>query len=195
MNLRNILIALLLMLCALGLADNRDPRLKILVAPSYYFNIFGGQSLTILGSEDKRTAIGFGVGYGKPEPRFAMPRVGAQLVWEGYYDHSGSPGIRNDRPNQAESLGVLAYGRWRWPQKRGLGAYATLGWGIQYANQTSRDLDSKINSTPMIGFGVSWNTGQGEGSLGIRLLHISNAGLVGENQGQNQLFLVYGWRF
>ena len=56
-------------------------------------------------------------------------------------------------------------------------------------------MDSKINSTPMIGFGVSWNTSEGEASIGLRLLHISNAGLVGKNQGQNQLFLVYSWRF
>jgi len=57
------------------------------------------------------------------------------------------------------------------------------------------DLTSKINSTPMLGIGISWDTGQGEGSLGIRFLHISNAGTVQPNQGQNQLFLVYTWRF
>jgi hypothetical protein len=162
---------------------------------SYYFNIYGGQSMTILGSEDRRTGFGIGFGYGRREPRFAIKGVGSQLVYEVYYEHSSSRGASGQGPNQSESFGVLAYARHRWPQRRGMGLYATVGWGLQYTNRTSVDLDSNLNSTPMLGLGVSWENGFGEGSIGLRFVHISNAGLVGRNQGQNQLSLVYSLRF
>ena len=195
MNRRISWIAALIAFSSLALADEPDKFQSQLDVPSYYFNIFGGQSMTILGSEDRRTGFGVGFGYGRPEPRFHMRGVRSQLVYEAYYDHTSSRGASGMGPNQAESFGLLAYGMWRWPPRRGFGLYATAGWGLQYTNRTSVDLDSKINSTPMLGLGVSWDTGRGEGSIGIRFVHISNAGLVGNNQGQNQLYLVYGWRF
>lgn len=163
--------------------------------PSYYFNLFGGQSMTILGSEDRRTGFGLGFGYGRPEPRFHVRGMRTQLVYEAYYDHTSSRGASGHGPNQAETFGAMAYGRWRWPLKRGVGIYATAGWGLQYTNRTSVDLDSNINSTPMLGLGFSWDTGDGEASIGLRFLHISNAGTRGRNQGQNQLYLVYSWSF
>lgn len=162
---------------------------------SIYFNLTGGQSLLILGSEDRRAGIGFGFAYGRPEPRFTFHRTKAELVYEIYYDHTESRGASGHGPNQVESYGTLAYGRYHWSAGRKLGIYATAGIGLQYSNQTTVDLGSHINSTPMIGFGITWDAGEGEGSLGIRLLHISNAGLIPPNQGQNQLFLVYTWRF
>lgn len=164
-------------------------------SPSTYFSVFGGHSIAILGSEDPRIGFGFSVGYGRSEPRFAFRSIDAQLVFEGYYEHSSSNGASGHGPNHTEAIGALAYARYRWPMYKKAGAYFTVGWGLQYANQNTVDLDSKFNSTPMVGFGVTWDTGKGEGSIGLRLLHISNAGTVGDNQGQNQLFLVYSWRF
>jgi len=196
MNLRQALLAIgAATVATTAVADDGEPWQIPVDKPSYYLNVFGGQSMTILGSEDRRTGFGIGFGYGRPEPRFNVSGVRSQLVFEAYYDHTGSRGASGQGPNEAESFGILAYGHWRWPKKRGGGLYATLGWGLQYTNRTSVDLDSQINSTPMVGFGVAWDTGQGEASIGLRLLHISNAGLVGRNQGQNQLFLVYTLRF
>lgn len=196
MQRRLAIIGCVLALAGSASATDLDVKMRSLVAPSYYFNLFGGTSLIVLGSEDKRTGIGVGFGYGRPEPKFRWRDTPAQLVWEVYYDHSSAPAFRNDPPNQTESFGLLAYGKWRWPpNKKGVGYYMTAGWGLQYSNRTTRDLDSKINSTPMIGIGVAWDTGNGEASLGLRFLHISNAGLVGNNKGQNQLHVVYSWRF
>ncbi|HJP83652.1 MAG TPA: acyloxyacyl hydrolase [Fimbriimonadaceae bacterium] len=163
-----------------------------------YFQLFSGQSITILGSEDRRTAFGMGIASGKREPRFYFRNfkdANAELVYEAYYDRSSSRGASGEGPNKSDSYGLLAYGRYRWPARHGLGLYLTAGWGVQYTNRTSVDLDSHINSTPMLGFGVSWSTPKGEASIGLRLLHISNAGTVGNNQGQNQLFLVSSWKF
>jgi hypothetical protein len=197
MNFRSWMV--LAVLGGVGMAhaggDRWDIKTTKLVAPSYYINFFGGQSLLIIGSEDRRVGIGIGLGYGRPEPRFTFQKVPAQLVYEVYYDHTSSRGASGQGPNQVESVGALAYARYMWAKKRGMGFYATVGWGLQYSNQTTVDLGSKINSTPTVGFGVTWDTGEGEGSIGIRLLHISNGGLVPPNQGQNQLFLVYSWRF
>ena len=139
--------------------------------------------------------IGVGLAYGRNEPRFAIPGANSELVYEAYYDQTRSPGASGQGPNSSYSYGVLAYARYRWPKKRGWGLYATAGWGLQYTDRTSVDLDSHINSTPMLGLGVAFDTGDGEGTIGLRFLHISNAGLVGRNQGQNQLFLVYSWNF
>jgi len=195
MHWRSSLVAALATATSVGMATDDPSDTNKLNVPSYYFNIFGGQSMTVLGSEDRRTGIGFGFGYGRPEPRFHIKGLRAQLVYEAYYDHNSSRGASGDGPNQAETFGVMAYGRWRWPQRRGFGFYATLGWGLQYTNRTSIDLDSNVNSTPMAGLGFSWDTGDQEGSIGLRFLHISNAGTRGRNQGQNQLYLVYGLRF
>lgn len=196
MSLNRILgLIAALMGAALASADNDDPHVRLLVAKSYYMHVFTGQSLTVLGSEDRRTGFGLGFAYGRPERRFATRGIGAQMVYEVYWDHTSSRGASGRGPNQAESFGALAYGRWRWPMHRGLGLYASAGWGLQWTNRTSVDLDSQLNSTPMVGLGVSFDTGHGEGNLGLRFIHISNAGFVGSNQGQNQLFLDYSWRF
>jgi hypothetical protein len=192
---RRLAVAVLLMGAASAWSDNDDPHIRLLVAKSYFVHLFTGQSLTVLGSEDRRTGFGLGFAYGRPEKRFAAKGVGAQIVYEVYWDHTSSRGASGRGPNQAESLGGLAYGRWRWPMHRNLGFYACAGWGLQWTNRTSVDLDSQLNSTPMVGLGVSFDTGRGEGSVGLRFIHISNAGFVGSNQGQNQLFLDYSWRF
>src|SRR5690349_3282626 len=111
MNWRLALIAGVSVVAASAAADEVKTKLDALVAPSYHFNIFGGQSLIVLGSEDKRTGFGFGFGYGRPEPRFKVAGTPAQLVYEVYYDHSAAPAFRNDPPNQTESFGILAYGK------------------------------------------------------------------------------------
>ncbi len=185
------------MLCAstVGLASEESALPSKLDVPLYYFNVFGGQSMTILGSEDRRTGFGVGLGYGRREPRFHVKGLTSGLVYEAYYDHTSSRGASGFPPNEAESFGVLAYGLWHWQASKKFGIYGTAGWGLQYTNRTSVDLDSKINSTPMVGLGVTWGMGKTEAAIGLRVLHISNAGFVGNNQGQNQLYLVYSLRF
>ncbi|MCC7230444.1 MAG: acyloxyacyl hydrolase [Fimbriimonadaceae bacterium] len=184
-----------LLLAASSQAQEDRPLRQVPRSPYTYISVFGGHSITILGSEDPRAGFGLSMGYGRHEPRFAIRDVDTQLVYEGYYEHSSSNGVSGHGPNHTEAFGMLAFARYRWPKNKGVGFYFSVGWGLQYATRRTVDLDSKFNSTPMVGFGVAWDTGKGEGSIGLRLLHISNAGTVGDNQGQNQLFLVYSWRF
>ena len=116
------------------------------------------------------------------------------LDWDGGA-HTGSRGASGEGPNQVESLGFLVYARYAASVSKKLGYYVNVGLGLQYSNQQTVDLSSKINSTPMLGVGLTWDTSNGEASLGLGLLHISNAGTVPPNQGQNQVYLMYGWRF
>jgi hypothetical protein len=162
---------------------------------SRYLTVFGGRSQLYLGSEDPRRTGGIGLAFGRLEPRLRFRATPGELFVEGYYAHSGTPGASGSGPNETEALGALAYARYRLENGRGWHAYGDLGWGLQYATQTTVDLDSRFNSTPILGIGVAFDTFEGEMSVGLRMLHISNAGLSGRNQGQNQLFVVLGFRY
>ena len=182
----------LLLLPALGLADNSDPRSD----PTHYVTAFYGRSQLIFGSEDNRFGGGIAFGYGRPEPRFANGSIAAQMVYETYVDHTQSPGGGGIAPNSTFAGGVLAYSRWLWPTDQyGNGVYADLGWGFQVATETTLDLESIFNSTPVLGFGGIFKDGNHDYLVGIRYLHISNAGFVKPNYGQNELFLTIGFRY
>lgn len=157
----------------------------------WYVGAMLGRSELILGSEDLRQGFGIALGYGKPEPRFRYRDVPAQLVLMAYYQSTKGDGA----PRYADAYGALAIARYRFRSNGKVGAYLDLGWGLQATNRTSIDLDSLVNSTPMVGFGAAIRNGSSEVLLGVGLLHISNAGLKGDNQGQNQLFLHLGFRF
>lgn len=163
---------------------------------SHYWRGFFGQSAIILGSEDVREAFGLGYGYGRPEPRLRRGSVTAQLVYEGYYEQSSSVEKYDVGHLHTYSFGVLGYGRWFWPKdKQGRGMFFDLGWGFQYANQSSHDLDSQVNSTPTTGFGATFPVGERDFLIGLSLLHISNGGTKKPNRGQNQLLVTFGVRF
>ena len=178
-------------LCA-ALADDTDPR----VTSSHYFMGFFGQSEIIFGSEDGRFGGGFSYAYGRPEKRFQMGEIPAQLVYEVYIDHTQSDGGAGFPPNYTLATGVLGYSRWRWPMdKDGNGMYADLGVGLQAATRPTLDLESVVNSTPVGDIGGVYKDGHREYLIGLRFLHISNAGFVKPNYGQNEVFLTLGVRY
>lgn len=170
-----------------------DPRTR----PSWYFTGFYGQAAQVLGTSDIRAGFGFAVGHGKPEPRFRYAALPAQLVYEFYVDTTQSPGVDLNPANRTYAVGALAISRWFWPvDKIGNYMFFDIGWGLQYADKTTVDLDSQLNSTPVIGFGGLFPLTNGnEFMLGVRLLHVSNAGTKGHNLGQNEILLTLGVRF
>ena len=179
----------LLSISAIG-ASQEDLRKR----PTWYVSSFIGQSAIVLGSEDIRQGGGFSIAYERPERRFRYGSNGAKLVWEVYADRSHS--INHPSSPNTRAYGVLASARWFGNHDaRGQGFYFGLGWGLQYADRTSWDLDSKINSTPMLEFGTTFPVMRREFQVGFRYLHASNAGTVGDNQGSNQLYLTVGFRF
>jgi hypothetical protein len=162
--------------------------------PSWYVGGFLGQSSVFLGSEDIRQGIGFSVAYAKPEPRFRFRSVKAQMVLEAYYNPTTS--INEPTSPDTRAAGILTMARWHGRRDQyGQGFFFDLGWGFQLADRRTIDLDSRINSTPTIGVGTTFPLGNQELLLGLRLLHASNGGLVGRNQGSNQFMLTFGVRF
>lgn len=170
-----------------------DPRIR----PSWYLAGFVGQAAQILGTSDIRTGFGFLVGYGRPEPKFRFRTIPAQIVYELYYNTTTSPGVDKTPPNRTFAVGGLVIARFRWPvDKIGNGIYGDIGWGLQYADHPTIDLDSRLNSTPVFGVGGTFpQTNGNEFMLGVRWLHASNAGTKKPNNGQNEFYLVVGIRF
>lgn len=163
---------------------------------SQYLYGYFGQSVSWLGSEEIRLGGGLGYALGKPEPRFQWGRISSQLVYDAYIGNTSGRSGYSVGNETTTAMGVLAYGRWFWPRdEKGRGMYADLGWGLQYANHTSRDLNLTFNSTPTLGVGGVFPTGNREVLLGLRYLHVSNGGLKKPNQGQNQFYLMLGLRF
>jgi len=163
---------------------------------SKYLYGFYGKSIGWLGSEEVRVGGGVGYAVGKPEPRFAWGRITAQVVYEGYVNHTWGMSSYKGHDVNTIGVGALAYGRWFWPKdSAGRGMYADLGWGLQYANHPTHDLDLKVNSTPVVGIGGLFPAGKREYMIGLRYLHVSNAGTKEPNQGQNQFYLLFGVRF
>jgi len=149
----------------------------------------------MLGSEDVRGGYALSYGYGRPEPKFRAGQIPAQLVYEGYVNHTQSAGVDPIRGDDTFAYGALAYSRWRWPlDKNGNGIYFDLGWGLQYASHPTVDLDTHINSTPIAGIGGAFKSGNREYLIGLRLMHISNGGTDRPNFGDNQLMLTFSIR-
>lgn len=166
------------------------------ISPSHYFFGFAGESATIFGSTDQRVGAGLSYAYGKPEKRFHIGKVGAQLVYELYGDYTESSATAPGARNATFAAGTLAYARWRWPvYQTGMGIYVDLGWGVQAADRTTVDLESIFNSTPVLDVGTSFRGGHNEYLVGVRYLHISNAGLVLPNYGQNEFYVTVGVRY
>jgi len=152
--------------------------------------------MPFLGSEDPREIHGFGIQYAHPGSRkLRFKQYLPEVIHEVYYHRSASPGVDIDPPNKVDALGILSFARYRGEYKDGVAFYFDIGAGLHYADQRTVDLSSRLSSTPMLGIGVSVRDHRQELLIGLRFLHISNAGLVGNNQGQNQVLITVGFRF
>lgn len=180
-------------LCAVGVcasASAQDPS-----GSSHDLFVFFGKGAKILGSSEIRDGGGIAYASARNEPRFRIDRGRAQLVYEGYVDYTDSDGAI--RPNESSyAAGGIAYARW-WlrPLASDPRFYVDLGEGLQIATRTTYDLPSEINSTPILDLGVAFRIGHEDGLFGVRFLHISNAGFVSPNRGQDEFFLTAGIQF
>lgn len=161
--------------------------------PRWYVVGHVGQSFRILGSEDIRKGWCVGVVYAKPEPRFSNSWESGDLAFAFYYTDTESTRhpVKGER---SSGVGLIAMMNVHRMVGRSWGYYYSLGWGLQYVNTTSIDLDSELNSSPVAGAGVICFWGKREVRIGFDFLHLSNGGLQGSNQGQNQLYFSLGVR-
>jgi hypothetical protein len=156
---------------------------------------FGGQTLLILGSDDVRRGYGGFFSYGRPEPKFKLWSVPAQLVFEIGADVTSSNGAIQFPPNTHGAVWAFPYARYRFRTRHGMGLYLDAGMGLYYTHQ-SHDLNSNLLTSPTVDLGVAFRNGpKDEFLVGVRFRHVSNGGTNPPNAGQNGLFLTAEYRF
>lgn len=155
---------------------------------------YGGQSWFLLGSEDFRR--GYGIAVQRVTPGIKMFRRAdrTSLVWEANFTRTDGGNKFEYGPDHTLAVGALALLRFE-SKPSGARAYFEAGWGFQWASEETIDLPSRWNSTPTLGVGFVLPSHDDELYVGLRFMHISNAGTKGNNPGQNQVFLMLGWKF
>lgn len=170
---------------SLGWSQSDSPR------PYWYGRIGPSFGQPVLGSEDTRRGTLYGIGYSRPEPRITLKGLHGELAYEAYYLFTKGGGFEDIPVNEMRSFGLEAIARYRTHWVRGWDTHFDLGWGFVYNSISTRDLDSRLNSTPSIGLGVT----QGRWDFTVRWYHQSNAGTDGNNQGTNQIQYLLSFRF
>ncbi|MCX7799451.1 MAG: acyloxyacyl hydrolase [Fimbriimonadales bacterium] len=154
----------------------------------WFLSFHTGRSVVWIGGEDEREAFAMGIGYSRPDPRMKAGTRPGNLDLYLYFERSWST-PQDDVPHVAsDAVGFLAAASWEDMWTKEFGTYLRLGWGIQVQNRTSNDLDSVLNSSPVLGFGMIFRCGS-EFRIGVDYLHLSNGGTAGRNLGQNQLMV------
>ena len=152
-------------------------------------NVYGSRSIVMLGSKERRWALGISGQMIKPEKRFSIRGRQAEAVYEAYVERNYGDGfftsVTRESPREMTSIGAMYGARYRFGR-----TFVEGSWGIQYSGRTSIDTDSHWNSTPTIGVGYKPD---GKTQITLRLLHISNGGTKGHNKGQNRLTIMFGF--
>jgi hypothetical protein len=151
----------------------------------------GAVSQTQFGSQDRRFGLLVGVERSRYEKRLSIGKTPVQEALEGYLLFSHGGGFSNVPRDSTGAVGALYSLRLSTLASRPYGVGLQLGWGLQLANKPTFDLDIRANSTPTAGVRV-WIE---DFSFTLRLMHISNAGTVMPNRGQNQWQFLLGYQF
>lgn len=156
--------------------------------------VFGGGSVVLIGSQERRVVLGAALRGGRIDPRLSLDRLPGRLLYE--VNTTYSNGSRKGRPrNTYFTVSTLALLHYRFPLHGGVRFYSEVGWGLLVTNRISTDINNALNSTPVVGVGVVIPSRGDELFLGVRFTHISNAGTNLPNKGQNQVVLTLGWRW
>lgn len=163
--------------------------------PKWGLTLFGGVTLSVLGSADIRHLGGVALWRELEVPRLRYGAPTGSLVWEAYAYRSHSNGAYYWHRDTSKNYGIEAFARYRFAKRGGIGFYYDVGIGLQYENHSIYDLPSRLNATPTIDFGATIGRRTGEILVGIRIQHTSNARTKTRNPSQNAaLFTVgYGW--
>jgi hypothetical protein len=163
---------------------------------NYYTLGFTAKTQKILGSEDSRTGGGFSLGVGRIDPKLRIGNLKSELIWESYFFQSSSNGLDGFPAETTLTWGVLATSRYRWRFRTNINLFGDVGFGVQWANHTSRDIPLAFNTTPTLAIGLEFKTrDQGAFLIGSRLLHVSNGGRKPPNPGQNFLQFFVGFKY
>lgn len=150
---------------------------------------------TWLGSQDIRRGGIYSLSVERPEPRFHFLGHGATMLIEGYYMFTKGGAVYLAGPNSSHHYGIVAVARYYDRDDSPVKGFYEFGWGLQFANRLTHDLDSRVSSTPLFGAGFVVPNGKYDLVFNARYFHISNAGTAGGNEGLNFYQLSLGVRF
>lgn len=149
-----------------------------------------------LGSEDLRHSRMIGLGYPTGiDLRWKIKGNRPESILMVYYHRSTSSGYSGEPPNATDAWGVMHLLRYYSRRRHGIAGFVELGNGMQFSDQRTLDLSSRWSFSPSFGVGLSISGPTHDLNIGVRLVHLSNLGFEGNNQGQNQLALTLGVRF
>lgn len=160
-------------------------------AQQWFFRIGPSFGQPVLGSEDTRRGTYYGVGFAKPEGRLKYRGSTPNLLVETYYLFTKGGGFEDIPVNDMRSYGLSVTARYRIGRLGKGDIGLDLGWGAVYNSIRTRDLDSNLNSTPMIGVSLDFQ----KYDMSVRWYHASNGGSSGNNQGTNQIQYLVGFKF
>lgn len=159
----------------------------------HYWLLWGypTRSWLILGTAELRNGWGVSLQRVMPSRHLSYGPNQAKVVFEAYY--LNTEGLNRGPKIQTHSIGGIVLARYEYGPPTETRPYWEAGWGLQWANRKSPDLDTRLNSTPVAGAGIVFR-GRAMCHLGVRFIHMSNAGTNKPNNGQNQLQLMIGCR-
>lgn len=156
---------------------------------------FGSASVFMGGTEDLRFGFGVAVQRAAPAKRLTVFGWEGSLVWEGYVFTSHGGGINRFPRDVSNAFGVAGLLRYPIGSSEGFRFSIEPGFGMMYMQRPTNDLPSRLNSTPFIGLSMQLPAPDDNLRLTLRLFHASNGGTVGNNPGQNQVWVMVGSRY
>ena len=149
----------------------------------------------VLGSEQIRRGGFYAVSLSTDWNGLRYASQDGQFVVRGYYMFSKGSEFRGGPVFNMHTVGLTASARYWNELIKGTDTYLELGWGLAFNNMVTRDLDTRLLSTPVIGLGMVIPGTDAKYSLSVRWFHMSNAGTRGNNQGLNMVHYGLQVRF
>lgn len=146
-------------------------------------------SYKVLGTSEIRYGISAGMEWNRPSKRLRIKDtvVAQESVYLRLFrSFAGDDGF----------TGIVAGIGGRWTGTRGIlrNGYLEAGTGLALTDGLSIDINSHINFASFVGGGVYFSDNPSATRIGVRWIHVSNAGVDPPNRGLNQFELVFGVR-
>ncbi len=173
--------------CSSAIAQNFNP-------PTWSADVSYGTSIITLGTNEYRRGSTFGFELAWPArlAKFAKWKqvqidevAGAKVILTDVYGRDGSNFL----------AGWLSFGmRLTYSNGEEYSPYMEFGSGVFLADQLTGDISTRANFASFAGAGMYLHTIEGSPRIGIRWIHISNAGTGGSNGGVNLLQATLGMK-
>lgn len=175
------------LLCSGVYANNFQP-------PKWSLDVGFGTSVITMGTEEYRWATSIGLEVNWPG-RLTKIRAWKNIKFQEFASARLLITDAYGRDDRSFDAGWICLGfRWLHPNNGEYSPYFELGSGLVYTDHLVHDLTTRFNFGSFAGVGMYLHWMQGYPRIGVRFIHISNAGTGGSNGGANILQGVIGVR-